>query len=85
MGLMITNQDVRKIARVRALGAPRTGNGFAERWHSLLVRDDGEAARCGSNNHRQVNVPALPPGTWYVGAMAGHARDIVRRSSMNLD
>ena len=71
------------IGRVSALGAPRSGNGFAERWHPLLVRDDGEAVGCGFNNHSQVNVPALPPGACYVGAMAGHARDIVRRSSMN--
>ena len=80
---MLANQDVRKNAHVSALGAPRSGNGFAERWHSLLVRDDGEAVECGSNDHRQVNVPALPPGAWYVGAMAGHARDMVQRSSMN--
>ena len=69
------------IGRVSALGTPRSGNGFAERWHSLLVRDDGEAVGCGFNNHNQVNVPALPPGACFVGAMAGHAYSMLLRDN----
>ena len=40
-------------------------------WHSVLLREDGEAVAFGRGDEQQCSVPVPPAGTRYVAVAAG--------------
>ena len=51
----------------------------AGEYHTVLLRDDGEAVAFGHNGVGQCAVPARPAGTRYVAAAAGRFHTVLLR------
>ena len=49
------------------------------RYHSVLLRDDGEAVAFGRNKHGECTVPERPAGTRYIAAAAGDSLTVLLR------
>ena len=52
----------------------------AGKSHTVLLRSDGTAVACGSNDLAQCNIPALEPGVFYIQTSAGGAHTGLLRS-----
>ena len=48
-------------------------------YHSVLLRDDGEAVAFGRNAHGECTVPERPVGTRYIAAAAGDSLTVLLR------
>ena len=48
-------------------------------YHSVLLRDDGEAVAFGRNTHGEGTVPERPVGTRYIAAAAGDSSTVLLR------
>ena len=52
----------------------------AGRWHTVLLRSDGQAVACGWNSDGQCNIPPLNEGISYTQAAAGEFHTVLLRS-----
>ncbi|CAL1150726.1 unnamed protein product [Cladocopium goreaui] len=50
---------------------------FAGRDHTVLVRSDGSAVTCGTNEDGQCDISSPEPGSFYIGIQVPPVRDLI--------